>query len=113
MSTKQTNDPGYVASTVIKAVTLANLVVRRLKGASPKEASAEIKKIVDNGDIVFGVWSDANSESGFGWLVIKGQNLLRNVITEQKLKVAVITAIPCTCMEQAEAARRAWGDKTH
>jgi hypothetical protein len=69
-----------------------------------------IKRIFEENHIVIGVWQDPNDANGVGFLVLKGDKLLHDVRTSGKSRPARTSAIPCTCYEQAVAAKQVFGE---
>ena len=61
-------------------------------------------------DVAFGIWQDRAEPDGVGMLVLKGQQTLREVIVAGKSRAVALTAIPCRCLEEAEALRRTIGE---
>jgi hypothetical protein len=81
-----------------------------------------VKRIIEENEVVFGVWQDDDEPDGVGILLIKGQRRLGALAESGKpaptgaerltLPAAVmkVSAIPCLCLEQAEAARLTLGE---
>ena len=70
-----------------------------------------IKKLFDEAEIVVGVWQDPNEQHGVGYLVLKGEKLLRECFASGENLTARTTAIPCECYEQAVAAKQVFGGR--
>jgi hypothetical protein len=64
-----------------------------------------LELIADN-DVVYGVWQDPTEKHGVGILLIKGANRLRDITATGTPAPLSMTAIRCTCLEQAEALRQ-------
>ncbi len=69
------------------------------------EDFATVQAIVDGASLVFGVFRDAAEPDGVGMLVVKGHALLREIVASGKALPVDMTAVPCSCAEQAEALR--------
>ena len=61
----------------------------------------EVWKIIDSADVVFGIWQDLTEPEGIGYLVIKGEQLLADVVADGAARSHIINAI--SCQEAAEA----------
>jgi hypothetical protein len=72
-----------------------------------------IKRIFEENQIVIGVWQDPDETNGVGFLVLKGGKLLHDARTSGKSRPARASAIPCTCYEQAVAAKQVFGEPDH
>jgi hypothetical protein len=81
-------------------VGLANANNERMDGTM-----GPVLKIIAAHDLVFAVWQDCKAADGVGTLVIKGANLLRDIVSIGTGIGAQTTAIKCICAEQAEALR--------
>jgi hypothetical protein len=97
--------------TQLKEMFLA--IQKEMRGKSPTECMKMIKSILASNDIVVGVWPAPEEPSGISYHVIKGANLLREVIASGKAATAAMGVAPCVCVEQAVAAENIFGDKTH
>jgi hypothetical protein len=62
--------------------------------------------IIASNDVVFGVWQDYAEPNGVGFLVIKGENKLRDLVGTSTVRDFSVTAINCGKAEHAEALRR-------
>jgi hypothetical protein len=91
-----------------RLVTIANANRKALDGTT-----APIKRIFEENHIVIGVWRDPNDANGVGFLVLKGGRLLHEVRTGGQSRPARTSAIPCTCYEQAVAAKQMFGERDH
>jgi hypothetical protein len=72
-----------------------------------------IREILDSSDVVFGLWQDPQERGGVGMYVIKGKNLMWEVLASDKPVKVVITAVPCESAEHAMAAEEAFGDQVN
>jgi hypothetical protein len=88
-----------------KLVTIADANRKTMDGTT-----GPIKRIFEENHIVIGVWQDPNDANGLGFLVLKGGKLLHDVRTSGKSRSARTSAIPCTCYEQAVAAKQVFGE---
>ena len=79
------------------------------------EDFATVRAIVNAAPLVFGVFQDADEPDGFGLLLVKGHALCREIVASGKSWPVDMNAVPCTCVEQAEALRRVAGesDRVH
>ena len=68
-----------------------------------------VTRIVNENDMVFGVWSDPDEPEGLGIQVIKGESLMPPLDGFELAEELSVAAIPCVGLEQAIAARDAWG----
>lgn len=89
----------------LQAVSVANEVRRHLTGDF-----AEVQALVDHHTIVFAVWQDRSEPDSVGYLIVKGQQLLREIIASGKSLEVAWTAIPCFCAEQAHALLQVAGE---
>ena len=87
-------------------VALANKNLSRLNGCGIDE----IRQLVDAHEVVFGVWQDLSEPDGIGSLIIKGQQILRVVAASNGSKNVSLTAIPCSCIEEAMAFHQVVGE---
>ena len=81
-----------------------------------------VKKILDENELVFGVFTDHEHPDGVDMLVIKGERLLQHIANAPRSvpncssslfgrgRRTKISAILCNSVEQAIAARRVLGD---
>ena len=87
-----------------RMVALANVVGKDL-GALPHDSARHdmVKGIVGDAEVVFAVWKDRSAKNGVGLKLIKGQQLARQVLANNRGIPARLAAIPCMEAEQAEA----------
>jgi hypothetical protein len=88
-----------------RLVTLANANRKIMDGTT-----GPIRRIFAENHIVIGVWQDPKDANGVGFLVLKGGKLLYDARTSGQSRPARASAIPCTCYEQAVAAKQAFGE---
>ena len=62
--------------------------------------------IIASNDVVFGVWQDYAEPNGVGFLAIKGENKLRELVATRTVGDFWVTAINCGKAEHAEELRR-------
>ena len=74
--------------------------------------SDELRDVIEDHDVVFGVWQDASQPMGVGWRLIKGDAFLHVSVDEHGRMKTKMTAIPCREAEEAEAMRRVFGEAT-
>jgi len=91
-----------------RLVTLADANRKAMDGTT-----GPIKRIFEENHIVIGVWRDPNDAAGVGFLVLKGSKLLHDARTNGKGRAARTSAIPCSCYEQAVAAKQVFGEPDH
>ncbi len=83
-------------------VELANKNNERMAGSM-----REVRQIVQSNDIVFAVWQNAAEPFGVGVLLIKG---LHEGVPEDKAMQSRMSAVSCSCYEQAIALRQVCGE---
>jgi hypothetical protein len=88
-----------------KLVTLADANRKAMDGTTEP-----IKRIFEENHIVIGVWRDPDNANSVGFLVLKGGKLLHDIRTTGKSRAARASAIPCSCYEQAVAAKEVFGE---
>jgi hypothetical protein len=95
-----------------RMVGLANEVGQDLRALPDDGARYDmVKEIVDDAEIVFAVWQDKSVKGGVGYMLIKGQDLARRVLADNKVGISArTTAIPCIEAEQAKALLRELGE---
>ena len=81
--------------------------------AGSDEPVISIREILDSSDVVFGLWQDPEEPDGVGMYVIKGKNLMREVLASDKPAKVVMTAVPCENAAHAIAAEQAFGDQVN
>jgi hypothetical protein len=72
-----------------------------------------VRRIIAEGNVVFGVWQDRAEEYGVGYLVVKGAKPLKEIVAGQTTQVMRISAVACRCREQAVALKQVLGDRDH
>jgi hypothetical protein len=74
------------------------------------EPAVSVREILDNYDIVFGLWQHPSEPDGVGMCVIKGKNLLREIVASKEGVKVQIAAVPCESGAHARAAEQVFGD---
>ena len=69
-----------------------------------------VRKLFDTHDLVWAVWHDSNEPDGVGTLIVKGERVLQTIVAEHMVKEVAMTAVPCTCAEQAVALKELFGE---
>jgi hypothetical protein len=72
-----------------------------------------VRRILAEGDVVFGVWQDPEEEFGVDYLVVKGAKVLKEILASQTTQVGRISAVKCICEEHAIALQQVLGDRDH
>ena len=98
----------YRADFVRRLVDLANRNEEAMDGTAEP-----VRSIVAEGDLVFAVWQDPEEEYGVGGLAIKGAKLLKEIAASQTPQGIRVSAVKCTCEEQAIALKQVLGDRDH
>ena len=75
---------------------------------SDLERRAIITRILDDSDMVFGVWPEGDDAAVVGVLVIKGEDMMPPLEGFDMPGEVRLSAIPCVGRLQAQAARIAW-----
>lgn len=73
------------------------------------ERARLVTRLVTDHHMVFGVWPDADQPDGVGFQVIKGEGVMPPLDGFELAEQVTVAAIPCAGLEQAIAARDAWG----
>jgi hypothetical protein len=71
------------------------------------------REILDTRDIVFGLWQDPEEPDGVGRYVIKGKNLMREILASGKGAKVRMAAVACESPEHAIAAEQVFGDQVN
>jgi hypothetical protein len=98
----------YHADFVRRLVDVANRNEEAMDGTMEP-----VRCIVAEGDLVFAVWQDPEEEYGVCGLTIKGAKLLKEIAAGQTSQAIRISAVKCTCEEQAIALKQVLGDRDH
>jgi hypothetical protein len=87
-----------------------------MRGMTEEEALQFVKRVINDAEIVWGVYQDATQPYGVGVHIIKGRRALSTISKSGqfvgkdfgfKLR---FSAIPCDCLEQAVATEQVLGD---
>jgi hypothetical protein len=89
---------------VLRLVNMANANEKVMDGSMEP-----VKRIAAEADVLFAVWQDPEEEYGVGYLIVKGEKLLKSIVTSGDDKHARINAIKCIEKEQAVALKRLIG----
>jgi hypothetical protein len=85
-------------------VELANANNERMTGSA-----REVDAILQSADIVYAVWHDPSEPNGVGTLLIKGVNVLRDIIASGEERQVEVNAIKCMDINQALALKEVRG----
>lgn len=86
------------------AVVSANAFRLELQaGVSDEQRYKMVRKHVADNDLVVAVWKDSTANDGVGWLLIKGQQRLRELIADGEKRASRLAGIPCIDAGQAFA----------
>jgi hypothetical protein len=101
-----TREPKAFADFLRKMVAIANANEAEMDGTT-----GPVREIIDGAELVFGIWQDQTWPHGIGWLLIKGQQHMREGFADNVAKRLQCAAIKCAGgAEQAEAARQLFGE---
>jgi hypothetical protein len=64
-----------------------------------------VQQIISENDVTYAVWRDTSEEHGFATLIVKGESLLRQIVTSKTAMNLSISAIKCRDYDQAYALR--------
>jgi hypothetical protein len=64
------------------------------------DPAVSIREILDSSDVVFGLWQDPEEPDGVGMYVIKGKNLMREIVASDQPAKVVMTAVCHTCRKR-------------
>jgi hypothetical protein len=73
--------------------------------------TGQIQRILAEGDLVFGIWSDDSKPHGVDYLILKGVSLLHEIAAGKDSANIKLDAIACDCFEQAQAVKQALAPK--
>ncbi|MHC2626065.1 hypothetical protein ACVIW2_008097 [Bradyrhizobium huanghuaihaiense] len=93
-----------------QAVELANAFRETLSAAPAKKRLAMVKRRFSDSDVVFAIWQDPNLPHGVGWILVKGQQIARQVLANNENSIRV-AAIPCIEAAQAHALLQELGER--
>ena len=68
-----------------------------------------VKRLIDSADIVYAVWP--KKRGGVSTLILKGERMLREIVASGRPMTQSISAIKCVNLEQALAAKQAFGPR--
>jgi len=78
---------------------------------SEAERTPLLARLIDESEMIFGVWPEAGSPDGVGVVIIRGEEILPPLVGFETERDTAIAAIPCAGRDQALAARAAWGNQ--
>ncbi len=71
------------------------------------ERAEFVTKLVEESDMVFGVWPEAEAEDGWGIKLIKGEDMMPPLVGFETDHEVSVMALPCASSEVALSAREA------
>jgi hypothetical protein len=74
---------------------------------------AMVRRRIDDADLCFAVWQDDTKPYGVGFLLVKGQHLMRQMLSDNKPLPVRTTAIKCIEEAQAIALHQVAGEQDH
>jgi hypothetical protein len=90
---------------------LADVTRARFAQKAPGLSDADVlREIIDESELVVGIYSDAEDALGFNICVIKGEAILQRVMLEGAESAVSFAVIPCTERDEALAMRTVFGD---
>lgn len=94
-----------------RIANLANETGKAL-GAAPNDRARFkiVKRLVKDADIVFGIWQDPAAKGGVNYLLVKGNQMAREVVADKHAISARVVAIPCIDADQATALMQEFGE---
>lgn len=72
-----------------------------------------VSQALAESDMVYGIWPDDGEPGGIGVQIIKGEDLMPPLVGFETDHEVIVAAILCAGLEQAIAARDAWGRARH
>jgi hypothetical protein len=88
----------------------ANERTAEMRGMTSKQKGAYVRGVIENANLVYGVYQDAAAPDGVGMYIIKGRRELEASVASRKTVQLLTTAVACDCLERAVAAARVFGD---
>ena len=95
---------------------VANEHTKEMRGMTEKEALQFVNRVIDDAEIVWGVYQDATQPNGVGLHIIKGRRALSTIIESGQFVgkgfafEMRMSAVPCNGLEQAVATEQVLGD---
>ena len=99
MNSVQPDRPEWLIEHRQEIATLANKVGAQLTGSGIDA----LRSLVDQNDVAYAVWNDAEAFDGMGILAIKGTQAMREIVAEGVTLALSITAFPCRGEIEAQA----------
>jgi hypothetical protein len=87
-----------------------------LAEANRKKFTAEVnhadllREVIEEADVVWGVWNDPTAAYGVDVALIKGHDRLMLIAQSPRPVATKVAAVPCRNVEEAEAMRLEFGD---
>jgi hypothetical protein len=91
-------------------ITQANDHRERMRGLSAAETGALVKRVIEESDVVWGVFPDKSRPDGAGLHLIKGKRSVGDVVAPAEAARLLVSAVPCVARGHAVSAERMWGD---
>jgi hypothetical protein len=82
---------------------------RFLKRMADASERMPVKAIMEEAELVYGVWADAGEPDGVDWLILKGERLLRESMASGGPISTQTAAIWCESREDARSVRQTFG----
>ena len=89
---------------------LERLVKAAMKNLETVHDTKALRRLIDDNDLVFGVWNDPEAPHGVGHHIIKGEGGLDVIMYTKTAHRLDVTAVACRDIEEAEAMRQEFGD---
>jgi hypothetical protein len=96
--------------TMTDLITQANDQRERMRGLSAAETGALVKQVIDESDVVWGVFPDKSRPDGAGLHLIKGRRSVSAEVASGEVARLLVSAVPCVARGHAVSAERTWGD---
>jgi hypothetical protein len=100
------NGRAELSASLEKLINMTIHNIRQLDGTTES-----VVRMIDESDVVLGIWKDDAEPDGVGVIVIKGEQLLANIGQSGQTVLPRMTAIPCDCGEMALAAKVTFGEQ--
>jgi hypothetical protein len=93
------------------SVEIANAHTVAMKDMNEREAMDYVRGIVADNDIVVAVWQDIAEPNGVGLLVVRGANMIREIVASGVTATGVkVSAVPCCDYAEAVTLWQVLGD---
>ncbi|MEH2476213.1 hypothetical protein V1281_002617 [Nitrobacteraceae bacterium AZCC 2161] len=84
-------------------LTIPMLVRMANANISPENGLPAVQRLIDDAELVVAIWQDWTQPFGVATLIIKGDNIFREAVAEQRTLEAKISSIRCIDAAQAFA----------